>query len=343
MRRRPALALLALVAAAAPAAGSWRVRCDAASGEVTAVEGPAASGEILLADGFPGPSTARAWIEENCPSARCDAEGKCAATEPARSGPTERPTAPARAAENAAGAGGGWEAGEVVDLAGGRAAERRSSLAPSGPLPPAAADLSVLVSTAHAAADACRYDAARAVAEQMAEFDPGHPFLAANGEKLRGLASRQKRTESAVWRAAQLLEQQNFKEARKVAREAASSSLGCQTVAVSQLASGIEQADARLRAERSIENRRAAAALLVPLIALANTLQSEGTAVAPGGVPVLPAGAGVGAAGGAAPTHRCAFDYAYPSKWSVEPICRCAGWRFEARQFRCVPGSAGSP
>lgn len=340
MRRRPALALLALVAAAAPAAGSWRVRCDAASGEVTAVEGPAASGEILLADGFPGPSTARAWIEENCPSTRCTAQGECATSpEPARAGASETAGAP----EGAAPAGGGWEAGEVVDLAGGRAAPSRSSSPPPGPLPPAAADLSVLVSTARAAADACRYDAAQAVAAQMAEFDPAHPFLAANGEKLRELVARQKRTESAVWRAAQLLEQQDFEKARGVAREAAASSLGCQTVAVSQLASGIEQADARLRAERSIENRRAAAALLVPLIALANTLQSEGTAVAPGGVPALPAAAGAAASGGAAPAHRCAFDYAYPSKWSVEPICRCAGWRFEARQFRCVPGPAGSP
>jgi hypothetical protein len=199
------------------------------------------------------------------------------------------------------------------------------------------------VSTARAAADACRYDAALAAAGQMGEFEPDHPFLAANGEKLRDLAARQKRTESAVWRAAQLLEQQDFKKAREIAREAAASSLGCQTIAVAQLATGIEQAAARLRAERSIENRRAAAALLVPLIALANTLQSEGTAVVPGGVPVLPAGAGVGAAGGTAAAHRCAFDYAYPSKWSVEPICRCAGWRFEARQFRCVPGTAGAP
>jgi len=340
MRLRPALALLALVAAAAPAAGSWRVRCDAASGEVAAVEGPGEAAEILLADGFPGGATARAWIEENCPSARCTADGECAsAPEPARAGAGEAASAP----EGAAAAGAGWEAGEVVDLAGGRPAPSRPSPAPAGPLPPGAADLSVLVSTARAAADACRYDAARAVAEQMAEFDPGHPFLAANGEKLRDLAARQKRTESAVWRAAQLLEQQDFKKAREIAREAAASSLGCQTVAVSQLATGIEQAAARLRAERSIENRRAAAALLVPLIALANTLQSEGTAVAPGGVPVLPSGAGVGAAGGTAAAHRCAFDYAYPSKWSVEPICRCAGWRFEARQFRCVPGSAGSP
>jgi len=338
MRPRPALALLAVVASAAPVAGSWRVRCDAASGTVTAVEGPAAAGELLLADGFPGGATARAWIEENCASARCDAEGRCAAEpEPVpREAPILRP-------EPEGAGGGGWEAGEVVDLAGGRSAPGRSPLAPSGPLPPAAADLSVLVSTARAAADACRYDAALAAAGQMGEFDPDHPFLAANGEKLRDLAARQKRTESAVWRAAQLLEQQDFKKAREIAREAAASSLGCQTVAVSQLATGIEQADARLRAERSIENRRAAAALLVPLIALANTLQSEGTAVAPGGVPVLPAGAGVGAAGGTAAAHRCAFDYAYPSKWSVEPVCRCAGWRFEARQFRCVPGPAGTP
>lgn len=337
MRLRLALALLALAAAAAPATGAWRVRCDAASGEVSAVEGPGQAGETLLADGFPGGATARAWIEENCPSARCTEDGECArAPAPERAEARE----PAAAPDRAAPAGGGWEAGEVVDLAGGRATHGGASPAPGGPLPPAAADLSVLVSTARAAADACRYDAAHAVAAQMAEFDPNHSFLAANGDRLGELAARQKRTESAVWRAAQLLEQQDFKKAREIAREAAASSLGCQTVAVSQLASGIEQADARLRAERQVANRRAAAALLVPLIALANTLQSEGTAVVPGGLPALPSG--VATSAGAAPIDRCAFDYAYPSKWSVEPICRCAGWTFDARQFRCAPGAPGS-
>jgi hypothetical protein len=53
-----------------------------------------------------------------------------------------------------------------------------------------------------------------------------------------------------------------------------------------------------------------------------------------GGVPA-PAYSGVPASAlGAA--DPCAFKFAYKSKWSVEPVCTCPGYRFDARRFKCV-------
>ncbi len=191
-----------------------------------------------------------------------------------------------------------------------------------------------MVSTATAAASACRFDAAKRSAEQMARFDPAHPWLAANQEKLRSLADRQSSTERNIWQAASELERHDFKAARRSARAAADTALGCQSQAVSQLVFGIESADERLRQERHAANQRLAAALVVPLLQLANTLAGAGAPA-----PSTPAWtAGVAGAAGAAPAtgDRCVYQYDYPNEWTFIPVCSCPGWTFAPAQFRCV-------
>jgi len=207
-----------------------------------------------------------------------------------------------------------------------------SAAAPTGP---GEADLSPLIATATGAAGACNYPAALASAEQMANFDPEHPWYVANHAKLQGLAQRQRQTEQLVWQASSALSAEELKRARELAAQAAGSAVSCQTRAVSDLLAGIETAILQQKRARSAANRAAAAALLPGLIDLSRAISGAQAGGSPG-VPMAPAPAGIGSgAGSVAAPDPCSYKYRYPSKWSVEPICICSGYAFDALSLRC--------
>lgn len=326
---RPArlLPLLAVAAAAAaallasrPAAADWYVACDLATGAVVLDEADAREGRERLAGPFPGKRTAETWVTESCPSLRC-AKGKgCVAA--------------------AAEGGGGWVAGEVTSVTlsgGGTATSPPSRHAETPPPGPPSADLSPVVETAKAAAAACSFEAAKTAAEQIKLFDPADPWLVANLPKLERLAERQRTTEQTVWAANAALSSGDLKRARKLAATAADNAVACQSQAVAELVRGIDAAITAQKEARQAENRRAAAALLPGLVDLSRALSGA----AAGSVP-LPAGGGPAPAYGGVPAAAlgtadpCAFKFVYESKWSVEPVCSCPGYRFDGRQFRCA-------
>ncbi len=332
-------------AAPTPSPAGWLAVCDPATGRVGIARDVVPSGRVALsvADGGAGPhaseSVARAWVDYHCPTWRCRDRGACA-----RAGATAPPAAPP------AGTGGGWVAGEVtsVTLSGaeGAGASPVAAAGPvgpdglagsAGPAGPSAADLSPIVETAKAAAAACSFEAALMSAEQMARFDPEDPWLVANLPKLKRLAERQRTTEATVWQASSALSSGDLKRARKLAGTAADNAVSCQSQAVSELVRGIDAAIASDREARSAENRRAAAALLPGLIDLSRAVSgaAAGPASRPAGSVPLPSYGSSSRATAAAP-DPCAFKYAYKSTWSVEPICSCPGYRFDARQFRCA-------
>jgi hypothetical protein len=198
-------------------------------------------------------------------------------------------------------------------------------------------DLAPFVETAKAAAAGCSFESALMVAEQMTRFDPDDPWLVANLPKLKHLAERQRTTEATVWQAGAALSSGDLKRARKLAGTAADNAVSCQSQAVGELVRGIDAAIAADREARRADSRRAAAALLPGLVDLSRALSGAagGPAAAPrGGAPVPSFGGGArGAPGGPDP---CAFKYAYKTAFSVEPICTCPGYRFDAKQFRCA-------
>jgi hypothetical protein len=208
---------------------------------------------------------------------------------------------------------------------------------PAGSAGPSPADLSPIIETAKAAAQGCNFQAALQAAEQMTRFDPEDPWLVANLPKLRHLAERQRVTEATVWQASSALSSGDLKRARKLAGTAADNAVSCQSTAVSELVRGIDAAILSDKQARSADNRRAAAALLPGLIDLSRIVSgaAAGTPSYPtGGVPP-PSSYSVPKTAVSGP-DPCAFRYAYKSVWSVEPVCTCAGYRFDARQFRCV-------
>jgi len=332
MRRPPAprtegrLARLgATVVAAAllgplPAAAEWFVTCDAATGAIVLDETGAREGRELLAGPFPGKRTAETWVAESCASLKC-ARGKgCVAA----------------AAEGS----GGWVAGEVtsVTLSGGGGAGTppapRDAAPPSGP---PAADLAPIVETAKAAAAGCSFEAAKMAAEQMKLFDPADPWLVANLPKLERLAERQRTTEQTVWAASSALSANDLKRARRLAATAADNAVSCQSQAVGELVRGIDAAIAAQQQARSAANRQAAAALLPGLVDLSRALSGAAAGPAlPRGGGVLPPSYGGAAAPALGAADPCAFQFVYKSKWSVEPVCTCPGYRFDARRFKCV-------
>jgi len=67
--------------------GEWAVLCNTGSGEVTLARAPSmAPDREVMAEDFCGEPDARWWVEDNCPSWRCDTWGQCA-TGPVRRAP----------------------------------------------------------------------------------------------------------------------------------------------------------------------------------------------------------------------------------------------------------------
>lgn len=336
-------------AAPTPTAAGWLAVCDPVTGRVGIARDAVPPGRLALsiADGGTGPhaseSIARSWVDYHCPTWRCSDRGACARAG-AAAPPAARPAAPP------AGTGGGWVAGEVTSVtlsgaegAGSSPVAARGPAGPegpagsAGPAGPPSADLSPIVETAKAAAAGCSFEAAKMAAEQMKLFDPADPWLVANLPKLERLAERQRTTEQTVWAASSALSSGDLKRARTLARTAADNAVSCQSQAVGELVRGIDAAIAAQQQARQAENRRAAAALLPGLIDLSRALSGAAAGPAPargGGVPPPSYGGVPAAALGVA--DPCAFQFVYKSKWSVEPVCTCAGYRFDARQFKCV-------
>ena len=315
-------AIAATLLVPVPAAADWFVLCDLATGAVVLDETGARPGRELLSGPYPGSRSAETWVVESCPSLRC-AKGKgCVAA----------------AAEGS----GGWVAGEVtsVTLSGEGGAGVAPAAGGSTPVRPAAPDsgeLAPFVETAKAAAAGCSFESALMVAEQMTRFDPNDPWLVANLPKLTRLAERQRTTEATVWQASAALSTGDLKRARKLAGTAADNAVSCQSQAVGELVRGIDAAIAADREARSADRRRAAAALLPGLVDLSRALSgAAGGPPSSRGVAVLPPSLGGGARSPPGAPDPCAFKYAYKTVFSVEPICTCPGYRFDARQFRCA-------
>jgi hypothetical protein len=197
------------------------------------------------------------------------------------------------------------------------------------------------MNNAEVAVEACNFYAALLTADHMVNFDPGHPWLTANHDRLRDLARRQQATEDAVWQASSALSAGDLKKARKLAQAAADTSVSCQSRAVSDLLSGIDAAIAHNKQVNAAKNRAAMAAMLPGLIDLANT-----AIAVQNGTPAPPTASGsygglggmtsYGSAPAVSVADPCAFKYEYRNVWNTEPACTCPGYSFDARQHRCV-------
>ncbi len=326
-------------------AGSWIPICSPAQGDVAVMQAPLPPGVVPLEAGDSGvsPQTdaagARAQIASLCPSWRCDSRGRCArpsgpSTGPASLGDSARGREPAGETGNL----GGWVVGELSSVHHGP----QTSTSQASPEPSRAlkvpetsdgSDLLPVVHAARAAAAACSYPAALATADQLATFDPQHPWLVANRDLLRRLAARQRATEMAVWKASAALSLGDLKEARELARSAADTAVNCQNQAVSQLLAGINLAlDQKSRQQRAASSQ-AAAGLLPSLIGLAQVMggrQGSGVTLPP------PTISGVPTAVPLSVMNPCAFKYEYRDKSSFVPVCTCAGYAFDPRTFQCA-------
>lgn len=310
----------------------WMVVCDPSSGAVGVVESPPPAGFVPLrgadgtASGRLDRARARAWATASCPSGECTPEGGCASA----------------AADAASPSAGGWVAGEVSSVTLSRAGASPGAVAgptagPAGSSGPPSANLSPLVSNTKAAAEGCNYPAALASIDQMANFDPQHPFLVANREKLRSLARRQEKTEETIWQASSALQAGDLKRSRAIAQTAADTAVSCQNQAVATLLNGIDTAIRQTRELKSLERRRVAASLLPGLVSLSHAL-SGAQSGAPIDVDALIAETAA-AFGADLPLNAldpCTFKYQYPDTSSLEPTCACPGYRFDPGQFRCV-------
>jgi hypothetical protein len=311
--------------------GQWLVVCDLRSGSVGTVQAPPPSGFLLLPgrDGFarqhPSRESASAWGEQNCPSWRCDNHGACVAT----GGST----------------GSGWVAGELTSktLSSDHAstppsAREKSAWGPTGSVGgPPAADLSPLIQNTRTAAGGCSYPAALASVEQMANFDPEHPWYVANRDKIWRLAERQRQTEQTIWLASSALQANNWNRARELAFAAANIAVSCQAPAVSSLLGGIDTAIKQIQEHKQLKRQQAASRLLPGLISLSNAMIGAQSGV-PVNVEALIAevGPSMGLDLPLGTIEPCAFNYAYPSESGMTPECSCGGYRFDPGQFRCV-------
>ncbi len=344
-----------LAGAGAAASDSWFVACDQNSKLVLVTQSIDGTARKAMAGPLPSRRTAEIWLAESCPGARCDEDGRCAEGTPADDGsPTggwvagEVESERVGATTGGATAASGWVAGEVSSVtlnapssASAAAAAPAGPSGPAGPAGPGADGLRPLMNNAEVAVEACNFFAALLTADHMVNFDPGHPWLAANHDRLRDLARRQQATEDAVWQASSALSAGDLKKARKLAQAAVDTSVSCQSRAVSDLLAGIDAAIAHKKQVNAAKNRAAMAAMLPGLIDLANT-----AIAVQNGTPAPPAasgshgGSGGTAAYGSAPAvsapDPCAFKYEYRNVWNTEPACTCPGYSFDARQHRCV-------
>ncbi len=299
--------------------------CDVTTGKVMIRDTWDEATQKILGGPFPGRRTAALWVMESCPSEECNAQGRCMEGQDETIGN---------------GDGDGWVVGKLSSVTLGKTPPRPQSAAVAGPtrgrrtdIGPGAADLSPLINTAAAAAKACNYRAALASADHMTNFDPEHPWLVANHDKIRRLDRRQQATVQAVWEASSALSAGQLERARDLAAMAADSSVSCQAPAVSTLLDGIETAMRQQREAKNMARSRAAAALLPGLVDLARVIG--------GGQPNLTApttdqGVQVVSTlipGGADP---CGFSLEYRDLTSLEPVCTCPGYFFDLGSFRCV-------
>jgi len=329
------------------AAASWHVVCDTTSKLVVVTENVDEGVHRVMKGPLPSRRTAEIWLGESCPGGRCDEAGQCSQTPPATNdwvaGEVNSETVGTPAGGSATG--GGWVAGEVNSVtlsapAGGSAPPAHPA-GPAGPAGPGAAGLGPLMDNARAAVGACNFHAALLTADHMLNFDPEHPWLVANHQRLRDLALRQRATEDAVWQASSALSSGDLKRARKLAGAAADTAVSCQSRAVSELLHGIDDAIEHKRQLRAADNRAAMAALLPGLVELANAAIATkyGTTPAPAGSSSY-GGAAASTRSGSAPLvsapDPCAFKYEYRNVWNTEPVCTCPGYRFDGKQHRCV-------
>ncbi|MCP4897215.1 MAG: hypothetical protein GY906_09625 [bacterium] len=312
------------------AAAEWYVVCDVESHKVIVTENVDEQNHRIMKGPLPGTRTAEVWLEGKCPDRYCDGWGQCA-EEPSPTGDSS--------------ATGGWVAGEVTSVTLSDSEVKPlvpptavGPTGPGGPSGPSSADLSPLIDNARAAVEACSFPAALMTAEHMMNFDPEHPWLAANLNRLRDLSLRQRSAEDAVWQASSALSSGDLKRARSLARGAADRAVSCQSRAVSDLLNGIDAAIEHKRQLRAANNSRAMSALLPDLINMANTLsgQYHGTASSTNSAPVY---GGTNTPSWSTSSNMpdpCAFKYEYRNVWNVEPVCTCPGYRWEAKQHRCV-------
>ena len=235
------LSMFVFLGAADVATGeSWYVACDTGSKLVLVTDTVDGTARKPMAGPLPSRRTAEIWLTESCPGALCDEQGRCAEEPPADEGTTGGDWVVGEVRSETVGtttdgpaAATGWVAGEVtsVSLDGGSSgsaavAGPAGPTGPTGPAGPAGADgLRPLMNNAEVAVEACNFHAALLTADHMINFDPAHPWLVANHDRLRGLARRQQATEDAVWQASSALSSGDLKKARKLAQAAADSSV----------------------------------------------------------------------------------------------------------------------
>ena len=351
----------------------WLVLCNQRSGDVGLVNSAVPPGFSMMAGPFATQDEANGWVTTGCPAWRCEDSGQCdggAAPPPPSTGFGESTpstqtrggssggwvagqvqtssTGSRQGGSSGTQTGGGWVAGSVSTesgTAGGGGSTTATVVPPTGVVGPQSArpDVTPLASAAAAAVAGCSFPTALANAEQMALIEPGNLWLTANFDRLQQLATRQKTTEQAVWRASSALQNGDLKSARNATMAAADTAVSCQSQAVSILLTRIDETIAHRKTEKGQARQRAAGQLLAGLLVLnqavsakyggSGTTSSGGIGTSTGtSIPPL----GLGAPPG---TDPCAFKYEYRNKWNTEPFCTCPGYSFDARQFRCVAGS----
>lgn len=331
------------------AASEWFVVCDKPSGFVLVTESVDGAVQSVMTGPLPGRSTAEIWLDESCPGATCDSEGRCSRAPGGTQSPADDGWVAGEVVSETADAasGSGWVAGEVssqtLSGSGGSSAVAASPSGPdgpSGPEGPGGDGLRPLIDNARAAVGACNFEAALLTADHMLNFDPEHVWLAANHQRLKDLALRQRSTEGAVWQASSALSAGDLKTARKLAQAAADRSVSCQSRAVSDLLAGIDAAIEHRKKVRAAKNSAAMATLLPGLVDLANTAIAAKYGTTPPSTVSSLYGAAATSGAGVASTYRppdpCAFKYEYRNVWNPEPSCTCPGYRFDVAQHRCV-------
>ena len=337
--------ILAIVPSGFATATSWHVVCDVTTGKVIVTDVVSTQHHRLLGGPLPSRRTAEMWLAEHCTRDGCDT-GPCSPTTDREPETNEWVAGEVTSRDGDMGSGDGWVAGEVQSetlSAPTQLAGPTRSVGPRGPTGPTGRGrdaLQPLIDNASVAVDHCNFNAALLTADHMVNFDPEHPWLKANHQRLRELAQRQRGTEEVVWQASAELQSGNFKKARKLAQAAADNAVSCQSRAVSELLRGIETAIEQRRQMRSAKNRTAMAALLPGLLDLANAAIANSNGVAPSSSSPVPGQAIAPSAGGwnlsYTPPDPCAFKYEYRNVWNPEPSCTCPGYRFDGTRHQCV-------
>jgi hypothetical protein len=79
--RAAALFVVSLAWTSAMALDEVRVFCDPTTGEITVGSAGAGGGLLAMTDVLPGARTAEIWVDESCPTRRCDSAGRCVLTD----------------------------------------------------------------------------------------------------------------------------------------------------------------------------------------------------------------------------------------------------------------------